>query len=209
MIAPNFKHSCPRPAANSAKGLIKFIGECQANNLVNILDVGAGEIEYHANDMRENGLSVDTADFFPTNTYRGDYLSLPAFEKQYDGLWCAHTLEHQLNVNQFLVRVFSDVREGGMVCITVPTAKDKIVGGHVSLWNAGLLIYNLILAGFDCSDASVSTYGYNISVVVKKKTAQLPRLNYDTGDIELLSRFFPKGLNAKQNFNGIITELNW
>ncbi len=28
---------------------------------------------------------------------------------------------------------------------------------------------NLILGGFDCGNASVGTYGYNISVVVQKK----------------------------------------
>jgi len=204
-----FQYTCPRAAANSRKGLIKFIAECKKNNLVNILDVGAGEIEYHANDMRGNGLNVETVDFFAQNTYHGDYLSLAPFKKQYDGLWCAHTLEHQLNVGLFLSRVFDDVKENGLICITVPTMKDAIVGGHVTLWNAGLLIYNLILAGFDCRDAMISTYGYNISVIIKKKQAILPKLKYDNGDIELLAAFFPAETNAKQNFNGNIMEVKW
>ena len=80
----------------------------------------------------------------------------------------------------------------------------------MSIWNAGLLLYNLILAGFDCSDAAVATYHYNISVVVKKKTIeQLPELHYDNGDIDLLKPYFPKGLDIKEGFNGIILRHNW
>jgi hypothetical protein len=71
----------------------------------------------------------------------------------------------------------------------------------------GLLLYNLIIAGFDCSEASVKTYNYNCSVIVKKKPATLPKLRYDTGDIERLSQFFP--FDARQGFNGQILELNW
>jgi hypothetical protein len=85
--------------------------------------------------------------------------------------------------------------------------KHSIVGGHLTVWNTGLILYNLIIAGFDCSEASVKTYGYDCSVIVKKKTAILPELGYDYGDIEKLSHFFP--FDARQGFNGQILELNW
>ena len=91
--------------------------------------------------------------------------------------------------------------------ISVPPLRHNIVGGHVSLWNAGLLLYNLILAGFDCSEASVKQYGYDISVVVQKKEAILPELNYDHGDIEVLAKFFP--MKVKQGFHGQLDEINW
>jgi len=202
------KLSCPRPYANADKGLIKFLDECNIHNLTTVLDIGAGKEEYHANDMRKCGLTVDTVDFF-NNTFQGDYNTLPDFSSQYDAIWCAHTLEHQLNVGLFLKRIFKDVKENGLVCITVPPAKDTIVGGHLSLWNAGLLLYNLILAGFDCSEAMVATYGYNITVMVKKKTAILPELKYDTGDIESLIRFFPVRIKPVERFDGVIMEVNW
>ena len=90
---------------------------------------------------------------------------------------------------------------------SVPPLKHQIVGGHVSLWNAGLLLYRLILAGFDCSNAAVKSYGYNISVVVRRRNIQLPKLIRDSGDIAQLSAYFPKPVN--HGFDGRIDELNW
>ena len=116
-------------------------------------------------------------------------------------------MEHQLNVNHFLKKIFSCLKDDGILAITVPPLKEEIVGGHVSLWNAGLLLYNLILAGFNCKDASVKSYGYNISVIVKKKKAKLPNLKFDNGDIRDLAEFFP--FNATEGFDGQIQEWNW
>lgn len=185
-----------------------FIEKCKKHNLSHILDIGAGFPSYHANDMRSCGLTVITNDFFPENDLVGDYNSLPPLQQQFDGIWCSHTLEHQQNVGMFLSRIHSDVKEGGLVCITVPPAKSMIVGGHVSLWNAGLLLYNLILAKFDCSQASVLTYDYNISVIVTKKTITLPKLTFDSPDIDTLKLFFPSELR-KSSFDGNIKQLNW
>lgn len=78
-------------------------------------------------------------------------------------------LEHQLNPNIFLKKVYSVIKEDGYLCIIVPPRKPIIVGGHVSIWNAGLLMYHLIHAGFDCSNASIFQYDYNIGIIIKKK----------------------------------------
>ena len=201
--------TCPRKQANAQKALELFIDCCKSSGVKRILDVGAGEIPYHANDIKTHGLNVETNDFFPSSDHKGEYLLLPPFEKQFDAIWCAHALEHQRNIGMVLDRMYNDVKEGGIICITVPPAKDTIVGGHVTLWNAGLLLYNMILAKFDCSNAAVATYGYNISVLVKKKTAHLPQLTYDSPDIELLKRFFPAQLSIRKSFNGQITSINW
>ena len=77
--------------------------------------------------------------------------------------------EHQVNPNLFLKKIFNDLKEGGVLAITVPPLKHEIVGGHVTLWNAGLTMYQLVLAGFNCKNISIKSYGYNISVVLKKK----------------------------------------
>jgi hypothetical protein len=82
-------------------------------------------------------------------------------------VWCSHVLEHQPNAGLFLAKLIRDCRDGGILAITVPPAKTEIVGGHVSLWNAGLLLYRLALTGIDCRDARVKTYGYNVSVIVR------------------------------------------
>lgn len=192
---------------NPTETLDYFIKQCKQNNVQRILDIGAGTGR-HTAQMRSAGLNAETNDILPSDhqCFYHDLIDLQGF----DGIWASHVLEHQLNPGDFLRKIHNDLREGGMLAITVPPRKDHIVGGHVTLWNAGLLLYNLILAGFDCSDAAVATYHYNISVVVRKKTIeQLPELHYDSGDIDLLKSYFPKGLDIKEGFNGIILCHNW
>ena len=55
-------------------------------------------------------------------------------------------------------------------------------------------------------------YGYNLSVVVKKKSIQeMPNLSYDKGDLSLLKDFFPKPLQKqiekRNSFYGNISEI--
>ena len=124
----------------------------------------------------------------------------PIIEKKYDLVWISHLLEHQVNIHFFLQKVFSMVEESGYLAIAVPPRKPFIVSGHVNLFNPGLLVYRLVLAGFDCSSAKVFQYDGNICVLVKKKEADIPRLNYDIGDLEKLSSFFP--ILIDEGFNG-------
>jgi SAM-dependent methyltransferase len=175
-----------------------------------VLDVGSGQKERHAELIRQAGHTVETVDFYDNNTYTGDYNSLE-IKKVYDGIWCAHCLEHQLNVQSFLKKIKSNLKEGGWLAITVPPLKHQIVSGHLSLWNPGLLLYNLIIAGFNCEDAKVKTYDYNVSVVVKNKSFELPQLTYNHGDLITLYDYFPKQLerNNKGFFDGQIKEMNW
>ena len=175
-----------------------------------VLDVGSGPPQgvNAANFFKELAKDVTRQDINPD--YKPDLLgdfNNVATDKLYDCIWCSHVLEHQLNPNLFLTKIFHTLKDDGVLAITVPPAKHEIVGGHVTLWNAGLLLYNLILAGFDCKDAAVKSYGYNISVIVNKRTAILPELNYDAGDINALNEFFPLGVY--EGFNGKIEELNW
>ena len=124
-----------------------------------------------------------------------------------DVIWASHVLEHQVNPGVFLGRMADDLYPGGYLAITVPPAKPQIVGGHVTIWNAGLLLYHLVLAGFDCSRAMVHCYGYNISVIVQYEPITLPPLIYGMGDIELLADYFP--IPVHQGFDGNINSVNW
>jgi SAM-dependent methyltransferase len=175
-----------------------------------LLDIGSGPPQgvNAANFFKELAKDVTRQDINPD--YKPDILgdfNNVATDKLYDCIWCSHVLEHQLNPNFFLTKIFHTLKDGGVLAITVPPAKHEIVGGHVTLWNAGLLLYNLILAGFDCKDAAVKSYGYNISVIVNKRTAILPDLLFDAGDINALNEFFPLGVY--EGFDGKIEELNW
>jgi len=185
---------------------LAFIAETESINTV--LDVGSGA-GLHADYLRGNGKAVETVSFIPPADYVGDFMQLDIAER-FDCVWASHVLEHQLDANAFLRKCKSNLKPGGVFAVTVPPMKPFIVGGHVSLWNAGLLLYNLIMAGFDCSQAKVKTYGYNISVIVQN--GDVPQevfdsLHRDTGDIEKLADYFP--MPVAQGFNGHIQAVNW
>ena len=157
-----------------------------------VLDVGSGE-GLHASCFVTHNKNVSVIDFGESIYFKNRDSSVKAiihdfntysFEGQFDLVWCSHVLEHQLNANLFLKKIYDVVALDGWLAITVPPSRTTIVGGHVTNWNAGLLIYNLVLAGFDCCEAKVLQYGYNISVIVKKtsRTPTLENLSFDAGD---------------------------
>lgn len=168
------------------------------------IDIGSGDGS-HAARLRSAGVQVTTISLREPADVVGDYLT--AQLDPVDLVWASHVLEHQPNPGLFLKKCFADLADGGWLCVTVPPLKRQIVGGHVTLWNAGLLLYNLVLAGFDCRDARVKTYGYNITVLVQKRRAVLPHLSMDYGDIEALAEFFP--MPVSNGFDGDIEDLNW
>lgn len=157
---------------------------------------GSGQ---HAQLFREVGHEVTECDLSAGR----DYVREPF--TPHDVVWASHVLEHMPDVNWALRKMRSECE--GWLAVTVPPAKHAIVGGHVSLWNAGLLLYNLILAGWNCREAMVLSEGYDISVIVRREDAQLPKLAMDSGDIERLAEFFP--LPVRQGFDGRIARCNW
>ena len=187
-----------------------------------VLDVGGGAGE-HADVFAAFGKHVTSVDYGKSVYFErrdprrevivGDFntLELP---RRYDLVWCSHVLEHQLDTQRFLLRLHAATAEGGVLAVTVPPAKSEIVGGHVSLWNAGLLLYRLVLAGFDCRHARVRRYGYNISVLLEKRSIVVPELAFDCGDVRRLRAFLPAQLAFRPNalddpFEGDIDRLNW
>lgn len=187
-----------------------------------VLDVGGGAGE-HAAVFEALGKQVTSVDYGRSVYFErrspqravivGDFNTLTLPER-YDVVWCSHVLEHQLDPHRFLLRLHAATKEGGVLAVTVPPAKPEIVGGHVSLWNAGLLLYRLVLAGFDCRQARVRRYGYNISVLLEKRSIELPELAYDCGDLRRLRAFLPDTLPYRPNalddpFDGDIERLNW
>jgi SAM-dependent methyltransferase len=178
-----------------------------------VLDVGCG-LGRHSRRFRAAGKDVTGIDIagLAEGAIVADYLR-HNFDQQFDCVWVSHVLEHQLNVNQFMRKLHRDLKTGGVLAVTVPPLKHPIVGGHVTLWNAGLVLYNLVLAGFDCREARIKQYGYNVSVLTPKIPASIPyaELRYDTGDIERLARYFPQHpkLVVKQAFKGDIRQLRW
>ncbi len=179
-----------------------------------VLDIGSGA-GVQAQIMRAAGRKVTTVSMAQPADLVGDYLKLKISGDPWDAIWASHVLEHQPSPGEFLRCCYRDLRMGGILAVTVPPPKHEIVGGHLTLWNAGLLLYHLIVAGFDCREARVSApyengpgYDkYNISVIVRKVQAWLPKLKFDAGDIEALAEFFP--IPVTHGFDGRLPPINW
>jgi hypothetical protein len=85
------------------------------------------------------------------------------------------------------------------------------------LWNAGLLLFNLVSAGFNCKDAKIKTYEYNISVIIQKDSINPISSVKDIQIINNIREFFPSKLTWVKDsygkeygkFEGVIQELNW
>jgi hypothetical protein len=110
-------------------------------------------------------------------TFSGDYLEVQ-FEQPVDAIWCSHVLEHQRSVGHFCDKMFDDLREGGALALTVPADLSPLVMGHCSIFTPGHVLYNLVLAGFDCSEAAVKLYDQQFSVLLRKKSNGIPRRSF-------------------------------
>lgn len=210
----------------SSAALEKLITQYDFDSVV---DIGAGA-QLHSKVFARHGKQVTAVDLGTSAYHRqkkvegsgsiteilGDFNEID-FPEKYDCVWASHVLEHQLNVDSFLRKVLSILKEDGVLAITVPPLKHEIVGGHVSLWNAGLLLYRLVLAGVDCREASVLAYGYNISVIVRRRNIQnlnSINLEFDCGDIRKIRQYLPAGLPYTPNdlddpFDGNVMNINW
>lgn len=171
-----------------------------------VLDVGSGGGEA-ASLMRSKGLEVITIDLYAEADYKLDYMGL-TFSKV-NSIWCAHVLEHCPNVGEILTKFKRELKPGGLLGITVPPLRHKLVGGHVNNFTPATLIYNLILAGFDCSDASIYVDDPSeISVLVANTDFNMPAgITSGPGDIEKLSAYFP--VDVYQAVDGRFETTNW
>ena len=173
-----------------------------------VLDLGCRDGSLAAALERE-GHEVYTADLLPLD--RDGHHRINVVEDPLPGpcgvVVASHVLEHVLDKGRFLANARAALRpDGWFVCI-VPPWKEQVVGGHVNAFNMGLLIYHLILAGFDCTAGSFTRRGYSLAAFVQPSTRPLPALAYDAGDIERLDGFWP--FPARQGFDGRMEAVNW
>lgn len=173
-----------------------------------VLDVGAGRLE-HAKTFRALGKTVTTLDPVFTADVEGDIFSWET-DAQFDCVFCSHVLEHQRNPGLFLDALYDRLKPGGLLALSVPPeAHHHVTFGHGFGYNAGYLIYHLVMAGFDCSDADVLTYGYNVSIIVRKGRPTVPR-DVWCRDWEDVAPFFPSELQAQGNqIYGPLLSRNW
>ena len=171
-----------------------------------VLNIGDTTDGKHTQIMRKlAGIEVVTCNLTEPADIVCPYLN--AHTTEYDAIWSSHCLEHQVNPGLFLSKIFQDLNEGGLLCITVPPAKEKLAGGHVTIWNETALLYQLIMAGFDCWNAEIWRYGYNISCILEKKTRPFVSWTMSKQDLDMVKRFMPVVLNLADPNNIILPDL--
>lgn len=157
-----------------------------------LLIVGDG-LNEHASAFKEHGKTVITVDKNHPADFEYDYRLHPSW-LQYDCIWSSHMLEHCVNPGAILKKMHDNLKKGGILAITVPPALDYVVIGHPIRWDAGHLAYNLVLAGFDCRQAMFKKYGYNISVILHKKSIELHNIKMGGKDADQINQYLPEGL---------------
>lgn len=177
-----------------------------------MLDVGAGAGGHFARFLAA-GLDAEAIDIvgprfqeWQERWHKGPIDDLADRGRLFDLVWCSHVLEHLPDVGHALRLMRQALKPAGRLYLTVPPMKPNIVGGHVNLFNLGLLAYRLVLAGFDCCRASFGRYGYNLSAIVERQATvpavALASLRHDRGDIETLAPYFPESWDVHQGFDG-------
>lgn len=156
-----------------------------------MLDVGGGH-GVHANFFRSKGLQTDIVDIIDGVAPRfwiGDFIDFQPAER-YDYVWASHVLEHSPNPGLFIRKLAQCAKPGGLIAVTVPPLKTEMTFGHVTLWNAGLLLINFIKCGIDCRQAKLCTYGYNVSIIAP---------NYPISD-DRYHLYLPSGVQMRGSY---------
>ena len=141
-----------------------------------VLDIGVGKGK-HAFSFLAQGSKVTGVDVQPPPLqhvlyeHKEESFELADFgDRKYDLVWCSHTLEHVPNVQAFLIKIASLLKEDGMLYIAVPTDDQKRFHvGHLTLWNPLLLMYNLVCAGINAREALWYTEYCTIGLCVKRE----------------------------------------
>jgi glycosyltransferase involved in cell wall biosynthesis len=112
-------------------------------------------------------------------------------------------MHRQRNLGTYLDRAYDLLSSKGVCIILCPAYSNNVGSGNTnSLWNAGYIIYNLIMAGFDCKNSKVSTFEGEIQLSASKTHRRAKSFS-----ISDCFDYFP--FDVYQHFNGNIKELNW
>ena len=172
------------------------------------IDIGCGHGDFFKY-LNEKGVQVKGTgiDMMPEDkiTYKGFKYIKSNFNdyeptENYDLIFSSHTIEHNPNTEEFLKNFFKFGKPGGLFCLVWPPPKPQIVGGHVHIFNLGIMMYNIIRTGVNCKNVKMIKVGYNLVIVGEYDFFDLPTLTYNRHEIEMLKDYFP--FPAVQAFDG-------
>ena len=145
-----------------------------------VMDVGCGSMPYSdlflSKNIDYNGIDI-RSDIHGDMYTCGNFMNYP-FSKQYNAVISSHVVEHVPNTEQFLNIIRQITVDNGNVCIIFPKPKPNVVGGHVHIFNPGIMLYNLTRIGIDCSDwkCVVKDYSFAVMGTMKKTNPILPQI---------------------------------
>lgn len=177
--------------------------------------VGEASVWFRERGLKVVGYGIDPKSFKAVNVPfvcgNIDEL-LCTYDGEAPAIWCAHVLEHVLDVEVALQTIHAALKKDGWLFLSVPPFKTEVVGGHVCTgWTIGQLMYVLILTGFDVRNGHFVKHGYNLAAFVRKSERLPHGLIHDCGDIESLVEqgFWPNDPMFKHGFNGDMIKWNW
>ena len=197
---------------------IPFLPEILKYGIGSLVDFGCGE-GFHAEWFHEAGIEVVGVDQWLSGAARkraagryelivGNWNDLPG---GYDAGFSHHVLEHARDPIGWLNEWGALIRPGGKLFIVVPAYSSDSAAGHINIgWNIGQLLYNLALAGFDCTKGRFIQQGGIIWGIVDRPEclniidSQIP------GGWELAVERMPAALvYTGAHFCGEMKELQW
>ena len=166
------------------------------------IGVGLTSAVFLAYGYNVTGISLTDAPKTVNEHERYNHIKQDLFDAdipQADIVWASHVIEHMPNVGLFLEKCRQLTKPDGWFCIVAPSDPTFLqVDGHLSFWTPAHLIYNMVIAGFDCSEAFYQTHNRDIGLAVRRKDRPHVDLNYDRGDLETLSPYFPAPIVHRQ-----------
>ena len=186
---------------------------CDYHNPRSIIDIGSGG-DNHKRFFSFFCEQVFTNDFnedLNNLNFPGDFMEID-FGREFSVVYCSNVLEHARNVGNFIEKLFAICEDDGIVSIIVPRPHlNRLLSGHITTWSTGTLVYNIICAGFDCSDAQVLDGEYEKGIIVRKKPIRdlsFVRRSGVVGSVNNLAKFFPwKGIRHRGP--GLLPSIRW
>ncbi|MBL1209985.1 class I SAM-dependent methyltransferase [Geminocystis sp. GBBB08] len=196
-------------------GLAKLITDYEFND---VLDIGSrnGTSARLFSFLGKNVTTIEMSADFEAD-YVGDYLDV-SFPQKFDAIWCSHVLEHQRNIGTFLDKIYQDLKEDGILAVTVPSSLCPLMIGHPNIFTPLHLVYHLILAGFDCRNVRIKYYDWQFTILLQKKSNGIKSISLasthypDSTSIALvedLLNYFPLKIPKNGHIWGEIESLNW
>ncbi|MDO1583753.1 methyltransferase domain-containing protein [Rhizobium oryzicola] len=184
-----------------------------------VLDFGAGW-QRRCDMLLASGLSVSTivrpetplADLSAELIVHTGTVHSSVLPKTFDCIIAINVLQQERDPQRFLRRLHDLLPERSILGLTVPALRHPMLQGELSIWNAGLVLYHLVLAGFDCSNVHCLTQEDEISVILEKNAIDPWGEDSPLPPLGSLRRHLPQALDFVHEpawFNGEIPELNW